>query len=90
MDSSTRAQLRSAANKISPVLFIGKDGIDEMTIKEADDALRARELIKVAVQKTCELSAREASQILCDELGAEGVQIIGRRFTIFRKKPEDI
>ena len=88
MNSKERAELRAAANKLEPVIYIGKDGLSENTVKEADDALRARELIKLSVQKTCELPAREASIILCNELGADGIQVIGRRFCIYRKNPD--
>lgn len=89
MTSKERAELRSAANKLEPILYIGKDSISENTIKEADDALKARELIKCSIQKTSELTAKEACAILCDELGAEGIQCIGRRFCIYRKNPEN-
>lgn len=89
MTSKERAELRSCANKLEPILFIGKDGISENTIKDADDALKARELIKVSVQKNCDYTAKEACAILCDEVGAEGIQCIGRRFCIYRKNPEN-
>ncbi len=88
MTSKRRAELRSYANTLEPILYIGKDGISENTIREAEDALKARELIKCSVQKTSELTPKEASRALCDETGAEGIQVIGRRFVIYRENPD--
>lgn len=85
MTSKQRAKLRSMANTMDPILFIGKEGVTDGTVKEAYDALEARELIKCVVQQNCELSAREALDELCGRLGAEPVQCIGRRFVIYRE-----
>ncbi len=90
MTGKQRAMLRSMANTLEPILYIGKDGIVPGTIQQADDDLEAHELIKCCVQQGCPLSAREAVQALCEELGAEPVQCIGRRFVMYRasqKKP---
>jgi RNA-binding protein len=78
------------ANTMQPVLYIGKDGITDATIKEAYDALQARELIKCSVQQNASVSAREACETLCEKLGAFPVQTIGKKFVIYRrneKKP---
>ncbi|MBR4069111.1 MAG: ribosome assembly RNA-binding protein YhbY [Clostridia bacterium] len=85
MTSKQRAKLRSMANTMDPILFIGKDGVNDGTVKEAYDALEARELIKCVVQQNCELTAREALEELCSRLGAEPVQCIGRRFVMYRE-----
>jgi len=85
MTSKQRAKLRSMANTMDPILFIGKDGVTDGTVKEAYDALEARELIKCVVQQNCELTAREALDELCGRLGAEPVQCIGRRFVMYRE-----
>ena len=84
MTGKQRATLRSYANGLDTILYIGKDGITDATLKEAYDALEARELIKCAVQQGCELSAREASDLLCQRVHAEPVQCIGRRFVLYR------
>ena len=80
-----RAALRSMANTLETILYIGKEGITEYTVKEAYDALEARELIKCAVQSNASLSAREACQVLCEQVHAEAVQCIGRRFVLYRE-----
>ena len=85
LTSKQRATLRSMANTMDPILFVGKEGVTDGTVKEAYDALEARELIKCVVQQNCELSAREALDELCSRLGAEPVQCIGRRFVMYRE-----
>ena len=85
LTSKQRAGLRSMANTMEPILFVGKEGVTDGTVKEAYDALEARELIKCVVQQNCELSAREALDELCGRLGAEPVQCIGRRFVMYRE-----
>ena len=89
MTSKQRAYLRSMANTMETILYIGKDGIVPGTIKQASDALEAREIIKCAIQQNCPLTAREALNELCAELGAEPIQCIGRKIVIYRKAPEE-
>ncbi|MBQ8072945.1 MAG: YhbY family RNA-binding protein [Clostridia bacterium] len=84
MTGKQRAQLRGMANTLETILYIGKEGIGENTIRECEDALEARELIKGCVQQGCPLEAREALQALCEATGAEPVQHIGRRFVLYR------
>ncbi|NLO84149.1 MAG: YhbY family RNA-binding protein [Clostridiales bacterium] len=87
--SKQRAMLRSMANTMDPILYIGKEGITDNTIKEAYDALEARELIKCAVQNGCDLSAKEALEDLSSRLYAEPVQCIGKRFVLYRASRKD-
>ena len=84
-----RARLRSMANTLPVVLYIGKEGVTDATVKEAYDALQARELIKCAVQQGCELTAREALEELCARVHAEPVQCIGRRFVMYRESRQN-
>lgn len=85
LTSKQRANLRSMANTMDTILYVGKEGVTDGTVKEAYDALEARELIKCAVQQNCELTAREALDELCERLHAEPVQCIGRRFVMYRQ-----
>ena len=89
MTSKQRAMLRSMANTIETILYVGKDGVVPGTIKQASDALEARALLKCAVQQGCPLSAREALVQLCEALEAEPVQCIGRRFVMYRPSSEN-
>jgi len=89
MNSKQRAMLRGMANTMETILYIGKDGVVPGTIKQASDALEARELIKCAVQQGCPLTAREAVTELCAALEAEPVQCIGRRFVMYRRSKDN-
>ena len=86
LTSKQRAQLRGIANRIDTIVHIGKEGITENLVKQADDALEAREIIKCKVQENAMLTAREA----CEELGrltrSEPVQVIGSRFVLYRQQ----
>jgi len=83
-----RALLRGMANKLEPILLVGKDGINDNLIVQADEALTARELIKCSVLQNCPLTAREASDEICERTGAYGIQCIGRRFVLYRRNDE--
>ncbi|NLW20077.1 MAG: YhbY family RNA-binding protein [Clostridiales bacterium] len=89
LNGKQRAYLRSLANTLETTLYVGKEGITAHTQKEAYDLLQARELVKCAVQQNAPLSAREASEQLCGLTGASPVQVIGRRFTIYRKNDKE-
>lgn len=84
-----RAYLRSLANPIDTILIVGKSGIGDDLIKQADDALTARELIKGRVLETSPVSAREAADRIAGEVHAESVQVIGFRFVLYRKNEKD-
>lgn len=88
MTSKQRAALRSMANTLETILYVGKEGITPATVKEAYDALEARELIKGCVQQGAPITAKEALAQLCEALHAEPVQSIGRRFVLFRRNPD--
>ncbi|MDO5436029.1 MAG: YhbY family RNA-binding protein [Clostridia bacterium] len=89
MTGKQRAVLRSMANTLDTILYVGKDGVTEGTVREAYDALEARELIKCCVQQGAPVTAKEALEDLCGRLGAEPVQCIGRRFVMYRQSRED-
>ena len=89
MTTKQRAKLRSMGSTMEPILHIGKDGINDNLCKQAWDALEARELIKVTVQKNAPLTAREACEELCERVHAEPVQVIGSRFVIYRQAREN-
>lgn len=89
MTSKERAALRSLANPLTPVVFVGKEGVTENIVKQADDVLKVRELVKGTVQKNAGVTAEEACRILAQQLQAEEIQVIGRRFTLYRKKPQE-
>ena len=83
-----RAYLRSLAQKEEAILYVGKAGVTEPVINEARDALAARELVKGRVQENCLYTAREAQELLCQALDAEGVQVIGKVFVLYKKRAD--
>ena len=85
LTSKQRAQLRGLANNIDTILHVGKDGIGENLVKQADDALEARELIKGKVLENSLLSAREACEVLSERCRAEQVQVIGSKFVLYKR-----
>ena len=92
LTSKQRAQLRSMANDIDTIVHIGKDGVGENLIKQADDALEARELIKGKVLENSPLSTREGAEELARATRSEVVQVIGMKFVLYREthsKPRD-
>ena len=85
LTSKQRSQLRSLANSIDTIIHIGKDGISENLIKQADDALEARELIKGKVlDNNIEYDARLAAEELAKATRSEVVQVIGTKFVLYR------
>lgn len=80
-----RAALRKMANQIPALYQIGKDGITENIVKQFDDALEARELIKVHILDSALLETREAADEVAARLGADTVQSIGSKFVLYRK-----
>ncbi len=89
MTSKQRAMLRSMANTMETILYVGKEGVTDGTVKEAYDALEARELIKCCVQQGAPLTAKEALNELCERTGAEPIQCIGRRFVMYRPSTDN-
>ena len=86
LTSKQRSQLRGLANNIDTILHIGKDGIGENLIKQADDALEARELIKGRVlDNNIEYDARIAAEELAKATRSEVVQVIGSKFVLYRE-----
>lgn len=80
-----RAYLRSLANGLDPIFQIGKNGIEENFIKQVEDALEARELIKIKVLENSGLDTREASDMICKLIGCEGIQAIGTKMVLYKK-----
>ncbi|MGI6169679.1 MAG: YhbY family RNA-binding protein [Christensenellales bacterium] len=84
ISSKQRAALRAMANELEPIFQLGKDGLGDAFVRQVDEALEARELVKISILRTSEYEPRQACDILADKLGAQGVQCIGRKFTLYR------
>lgn len=88
MTSKQRAYLRGLANKIDAIFQIGKNGINENLVKQLDDALEAREIIKITVLETAPDTGREAAEEISQKINAEVVQVVGNKITLFRQRKE--
>lgn len=85
LNSKQRAALRACANQIDTILQVGKGGIGDTLVKQIDDALVARELIKIKVLENCEYTAREVAELLSGKTDSEPVQVIGNKVVLFRR-----
>lgn len=88
LNSRQRAQLRGMANSYEPIFQVGKGGLNEQQNKQIGEALEARELIKLCVLENCPVSAREAADTIAEAVGADVVQVIGRKFILYRPAGE--
>ncbi len=84
LTSKERAELRAQANTLETTLMVGKNGVTETVIAEAENLLTARELVKGKVLEGALMSAREVCDELCEATGADGVAVIGTKFVIYR------
>ena len=88
LSSKERAELRAEAHHLSPLVHIGHQGLTDALLQTLDDTLRTHELVKVALAKTTDVSAKDASHAIAGKLGADVVQTIGRTCTLYRHNPE--
>ena len=84
LTSKERAELRAQANSLDTTLMVGKDGVTDALIAEADNQLTARELVKGKVLENAMLTPREVCDAICEATGADGVSVIGTKFVIYR------
>ena len=84
LTSKQRAEYRAQANTLETTLMVGKDGVTEAVVAEADRLLTARELIKGKVLENALMSAREVSDAICEATGADGISCVGSKFVIYR------
>ncbi len=88
LTSKQRAHLRSIAQSYTTIFFVGKNGMSDELINQLEAAINSRELIKVGVQENCDYTAREAADEIAEQLGADVVQVIGRKFVLWRRSKD--
>ena len=89
LNSKQRAYLRSLANSIDTILIVGKGGVGADVVKQADDALTARELIKGKVLETSPVPAREAADRIASQTSSDTVFVIGSKFVLYRRNEKE-
>lgn len=85
LTSKQRSELRARANGLETTLMVGKGGVTEHVTAEAEKLLDGKELVKGRVLETALMTAREASDAICEATGADGVSTVGATFVIYRK-----
>lgn len=85
LTSKQRSEFRSQANTLEVTLMVGKGGVSESVISEAEILLESHELVKGKVLESAMMTAREVSDAICEETGADGVSCVGYTFVIWRK-----
>lgn len=85
LTSKERSELRARANGLEVTLMVGKGGVTEPVVAEAEILLESHELVKGRVLETALMTAREVSDAICEETGADGVSCVGNTFVIWRK-----
>ncbi|QTD41635.1 ribosome assembly RNA-binding protein YhbY [Sporosarcina sp. Te-1] len=82
-----KSYLRSEAHHLQPIFQIGKGGLTDSIIKQIEDALEARELIKVSILQNCEEDKNEIAGKI-EAAGIEVVQIIGKILVLYKESKE--
>ncbi|MBR2540703.1 MAG: YhbY family RNA-binding protein [Mogibacterium sp.] len=80
-----RSELKKIAQEMRPTVMIGKDEVTPNVISAIDDYLEAHEIVKVQIQEGALLDPKETANEIAEELGAEFVQAIGRKFVLYRR-----
>lgn len=88
MRGKDRAALRAEAHHLRPLVHVGHHGVTDTVLQSLDEALQARELVKVQVERTAPLPVRDTANALAEALGADVVQVIGRKATVYRYNPD--
>lgn len=88
MTGKERAALRSECNRLRPTVHVGSEGLSNALTEALDDALRTRELVKVQLNKTEDLTVKDAARQLAGRLKAEVIQTIGKTATFYRLNPQ--
>ena len=88
MTGKMRASLRAECNRLVATVHVGKEGLTPALIRSLDDALRTHELVKVAMNRTVDVTAKAAATELAEKVDAEVIQTIGKTATLYRHNPE--
>ena len=89
MTSKQRAYLRSLANNIDAIFQVGKGGVSDVLLEQLNNAIEARELIKITVLETAPASAKELAEEIANGTNSVIVQTVGNKITLFRQKKKN-
>jgi len=89
LSSKDRATLKSIIATQQPVFQVGKDGLNQTNLEGINQALTARELIKINILQNCDLTAKEVAASLEEQLNCETVAVIGRKVILYKLNPKN-
>ena len=89
MNSRQRAYLMSLASNLDPVFQIGKGTLTPELTDAIRECIDSRELIKSSVLKNCADDPVSMARTLAEHVGAELVQVIGKRIVLFKENKKD-
>ena len=89
MTSKQRAYLKSLAMKLNPCVQVGKEGVTPENTKAAEEALTARELIKIGVLQNCEENPKDVAETMAGRTHSEVVQVIGKKIVLYREGKDE-
>lgn len=81
--------LRALANQLKPIFQVGKDGVNDNMIKQLNDVLEKRELIKVSILQNCSEDKQTVADNIAAGTGAAIVQIIGNNIVFYKESIEN-
>lgn len=84
-----RSYLKGQAHNLDPLFQLGKSGLSENFLRQVEEALETRELIKIKILQNCDLDPTETANEIVEELGAEFVQSIGSKFVIYKESKKN-
>lgn len=90
MNNKQKTYLRSLANKLKAIYHVGKEGISLNLLEGIDNYLKAHELIKINLLRSCALSANEVAIEISASTNSEIIQIIGKTIVLYRKSKKEI
>ena len=85
MTSKQRAYLKGLAMKMEPIMQLGKGSVTPENTAAVDEALAARELIKISVLQNCLEDPREMAQVLAERTRSQVVQVIGKKIVLYKE-----
>ena len=89
MTSKQRAYLKSLAMTMEPILQLGKSCVTPEFTKSVNEALEARELIKISVLQNCMDDTSQMAQVLAERTGSQVVQVIGKKIVLYKEGKKD-
>ncbi len=88
MKGRERAELHAEAHHLDPTVHMGQHGLTDALLKSLGDALRTRELVKMKLGRSSDVSSKELARQLAEKSGSDVVQVIGKTMTLYRHNPD--